>query len=264
MGFNKTNLEDETQVTSNDKNVIFEPKSHTYYYNEQPLLSVTQFIKKYSKTFNPLFPSIAKSKKNVREKIGISDAKQLRKYWRLNGERSSNLGTAAHIFAEMYMLDKKSVIKTGYDRAVIKAIKWLKNHNLEIVSQEEVLYNTDYMLAGSCDLTLRNIKTGEFAIGDWKTTEDMYKNYNKLYEPFNNFTDAAINKYSIQLDIYAILHHYHIPEPNRYVIQLLASGDFNIYHPKSPDKKFQLPFTMDKTKKAISTYIKENKPLNSN
>ena len=257
MAFKKVKDEEE-MIMSDDKNVIFDPITHTYYYEEQPLLSVTQFIKKHTKPFNPLFPSIAKSKKNNKEKSGITDPIKLRKYWRLNAERSTNLGNSAHIFAEMYMMDKNTVVKTGYDKAVIKAIQWLKEHNLEIVSQEEVLYNTNYMLAGSCDLTLKNTKTGEYAVGDWKSTEDMHKNYNKLYAPFNTLTDAAINKYSIQLDIYATLHHYHIPESNRYVIQLFPNGDFNIYHPKAKKKEFQLPFTMDKTKKAIAEYVKSH------
>ncbi len=258
MAYNK-NVDKELQTKSKDNRVVFDPIEHTYKYDGKHLLSVTQFIKLYSKDFNPLFPSISKSKKNKTLKTGITDAKVLRKYWRLNAERSTNLGNSAHIFAEMYMMDKNVKIKTGYDKAVIAAIKWLHDHDLEIVSQEEIVYNTNYILAGSCDLTLRNKKTGEYAIGDWKTTEDLFKTYNKLLNPFHKFTDAAINKYSIQLDIYSILHNYHIPETNRYIIQLFPTGDFSIYYPKSKSKKHRLPYTLKETKKAIAMYIKQNK-----
>jgi len=262
MAFDKTLLQEEQQIKSKDNRVIFDETTHTYYYNGQPLISTTQFIKTFVKEFDPLFPSINKSKKNKVEKIGISDPKLLRKYWRLSGERSSTLGTTTHTFAEMYKLDKTTKPKTGYEKAVIKAMQWLEEQGWEIVIQEEVVYNTNYLIAGSIDLKLRHKVTGEWGIGDWKITDDMHKSYNKMFSPFDKLNDSALNKYSVQLDIYSMLSDQLIAEYNRFIIQLHDNGDFTVYHPKQKDKKLQLPFTMDLSKKALAEYIKKTKPLN--
>lgn len=259
MAFTPQKINPEEEITTSlDRKVVFDPIKHKYYYGEDTLLSVTQFIKKFTKPFNALFPSIAKSKKNLRMKTGITNPIKLRKYWRLNSERASNLGTSAHVFAEMYVMDRTTKPITGYDHAAIKAIHWLEQ-KFEFISQEEVLYNTNYLLAGSCDLIMKDRKTGEYAAGDWKTTVDMFKTYNKLLTPFDNLKDSAINKYSIQLDTYSLLANQYIPEPNRYVIQLLPSGEFNVFYPGHPDKLYQLPYTLDKTKEAISIHIKQHK-----
>ena len=244
------------EITSRDGKLVFDPITHSYMYNGEHLRSVTQFIKTLHKPFDPLFASINKSKKNSEHKTGITNAKLLRKYWRLKGEYSSSIGTATHVFAEMYQLDNTLQPRTGYEKAVIKAFKKL-DEKWEIISQEEIVYSLEYMIAGSIDLILRNKKTKEYAIADWKTTEDMHRSFGKLYKPFN-IDNSPLNKYSIQLDIYSLLAPYRIPETNRIIIQLKSDGNVEYYTPKSRKKENKLPYTIDKTKKALITYKKEN------
>lgn len=260
MAFKKPEVEDDI-IGSKDGRVIFEPATHTYYYNKQPLISVTQFIKMHTKPFDTLFSSINKAKKNKTDKHGIHDPKILRKYWRLQAERSTNYGTAAHAYSEMYMLDRNSKPKTGFDMAVKNAIIFLEKE-FDIIEQEEIVYNTNYMIAGSIDLKLKHKKTGEIYIGDWKITEDMNKSYNKLEKPFELLNDSALNKYSIQLDLYIMLSSQLISELNKRIIQLHDNGDFTIYSPTAEDENYKIPFTMDKTRKAVKIYMQENKPLN--
>jgi len=253
MGFKKpTKVKLESDDMSLDKKVLFDEVTHTYYYKNTKLLSTTQFIKQFTKPFNPLFPSIAKAKKNAKEKTGIVDAKTLRKIWKLSGSRASHLGTAVHEFAELYVLDPNTQIKTKYDEGIVKAINKLRE-DWDIIHQELIVYSAKYMVAGSIDLILRHKKTKEYAIGDWKTTVDLKKYYNTMDEPFK-IHDSALNKYSIQLDIYSILAPYHIPETNRIVIQISWDGDVEFFTPTSRKKSNQLPFTLDKTMTALKEY----------
>jgi len=241
---------------SKDKKVEFDPIPHTYTYEGNHLTSVTQFIKGFTKPFNPLFASNTKSKKNIKEKKGITNPIILRKYWRIQGERASSNGTAAHAFAELYILDRTTKPQTGYEKAIVKAIKKLEE-NWKIVSQEEIVYNTEYMLAGSIDLILQHKVTKEYALGDWKTTQDMHKGYGKLSKPFN-IKNKALNKNSIQLDIYSELYHKPIPKNNRIIIQIKSDGTFEFYTPLSIKKENKLPYTADLTKKALIEYKLQN------
>ena len=262
MAFNKAQTEEDLDIVcSKDKRVIFDATSHTYLYEGQSLISVTTFIKTFTEPFNSLFPSINKTKSNKTNKTGITDPHLLRKYWKLGAERATNLGTATHAFAEMYILDRNTPIKTGYDRSVVNAITWLEQE-WEIMIQEEIVYNILYGIAGSIDLKLRHKKTKRYGLGDWKVTEDMTKSYNKLKEPFNNLKDSALNKYSIQLDSYSILSNELIDEKDRFIIQLRNNGEFNVYHPTHEKKEFQLPFTLDKTKEAMVHYSKYYNKIN--
>jgi len=247
----------EDEFKSNDGLIIFDEKEHVYYYENKPLISVTQFIKEYTEPFNSLFASNSKVKKNIKNKEGISNPINLRKYWKLGSERSATLGTASHIFAQMYMLDRNTIPKTNYEIAIVNAIKKLEE-NWEIIVQENIVYSLEYMIAGSIDLILKNKTTNEYAVGDWKTTEDLIKYYDMLKEPFN-IHDSALNKYSIQLDIYSILSSYNIPNKNRIIIKLNSDSSFEFYAPNNKNKNTILPYTLDKTKMALDIYKQQNK-----
>ena len=113
------------------------------------------------------------------------------------------------------------------------------------------------MMAGKIDLVLRNKKTREYGIGDWKTTLDMFKGYGKLYEPFK-IDNIPLNKYSIQLDTYSELINKRIPEKNRIIIKLNYDGTFEFYTPTSRKKANKLPYTAPLTKQALIKYKKQN------
>lgn len=254
MGFKRPK---NVEASSKDNKVVFDDKQHAYTYNNQRLISVTQFIESFVPSFQSIYASINKAKKNIKVKHGITDAVKLRKYWKLYGERASNLGTATHVFAELYILDRNTEPKTKYEEGIIKAINKLEE-DWEIIAQEEILYSEGFMIAGTADLKLKNKKTKEYGIGDWKTTTDMHKSYNMMEEPFN-IKDSAVNRYSIQLDIYSIISKERIPEKNRIVIKVNEFGDCEFFTPYAKDKEHELPFTLDKTMKALTEYRHQNK-----
>lgn len=255
---------EEELIKSRDEKVTFDEKSHIYYYNNKKLISVTQFIKLYTPHFDSIYASNSKSKKNREKNLENKDNKkeitnpiELRKFWRLLAERSTNLGTAAHIFSQLYVMDRTVKPKSKYDEAVLKAINDLEKY-WDIILQEDIVYNVEYMLAGSIDLILKHKKTGEYWIADWKTTEDMNKGYGKLLKPFNSLINNALSKYSVQLDLYSFMCNYYIPEPNKLIIQLKSDGSFQYYSRNNKDENFNIPYTYDKTKEALEDYKNKN------
>lgn len=64
-----------------------------------------------------------------------------------------------------------------------------------------------YNLAGTIDKLF--LYDGKLIIGDWKTNKEIKTDndwcFNKLLSPFDNIKENELNKYSLQLSIYAIL-----------------------------------------------------------
>jgi len=230
----------------------FNSKTHRYTVDGHELTSVTKLISQYTQPFNAIFASNAKAKKNKRDNTGITDPILLRKYWKLNGEYRSTLGTATHLFSELYMLDRSITPSNGSEKAVIAAIKELEKEFI-IIGQEEQVFDTELLLAGTIDLILEHKKTKQLYIGDWKTTKDMYKTYNKLYSPIN-LQNSPLVKYSIQANIYCMLKS--CPLNNKLIIQLNDDETFKIFY------NTDIPNT-DKETKAIleerRKYVSNNK-----
>jgi len=235
--------------------LVFNQALHKYYFEGKELLSVTNFIKTFDKEFNPLFASIGVAKSNTKKKKGITDARGIRKLWRLHGERKRCIGTAAHAFAEMRIMDRTVEPITGYDKAVIKALEALSK-NWDIVGAEQRVYSTTSYLAGTYDLKLKHKTTGVFAMVDWKVTEDMFKGYNKLKGVFKDLKATALVKYFIQLNIYALLDKDIINEDKLFVIQLKNDGTFNAYTIKDIARSVR-----DDVVKVIKSRVVDNHPL---
>ncbi|GIU70155.1 MAG: hypothetical protein KatS3mg002_1391 [Candidatus Woesearchaeota archaeon] len=86
-------------------------------------------------------------------------------------------------------------------------VDFIKNLPLryEILIQEFPLYNSEY--AGTPDMILLNKFTENIVILDWKTGNNLLKNYKntKLKSPFQNYVDCPLHRYSIQLSLYKML-----------------------------------------------------------
>lgn len=234
-----------TDTYINGEYLVFDEKLHKYSCGAQELMSVTTLISKFEIPFDPLFPSINSCKRNERIKSGILDPKLLRKYWRLKGERAAKLGTATHIFAELYILDRNTEPTNKSEEAVIKAINELEE-TYEIIEQEKMVFDINILIAGQIDLVLKHKITGKIYLGDWKTTADLYKSYDKLKAPYN-IKNSALNRYSIQLDMYSVLNK---TDPNNVlIIQIKTDGNYVIF------TKDELPDTFPNTTKVIKEII---------
>lgn len=220
-----------------DKDIVFDERLHKYFHEGRELSNVTSWIsEQFVPEFNALFASINKAKKNKSEGAQITNPGLLRQYWRLQGDRAASLGTAAHIFAQMYHLNRDTRPEMGYDSAVINAYESLTK-KWEIVELEKRVYSLDYMIAGTADGVIRNKETGEIGLFDWKTTSDMHKSYNKMINEMKGVPASALNKYSLQLQMYNVLGGFGASHGNLFVIQLMNDGTFKVYSSKSKDKE---------------------------
>lgn len=225
-----------TNGISKAKDITFDSKLHKYYYDNKELTSVTTWLSEhFVPEFNALYASINKAKKNKAEHLTITNPMTLRKYWRLQGERASLLGSSTHAFVELYHLDKSTCAETGYEKAAIAAYdnicaKW------DIIDVEKIVWSTDFMLAGCVDMILCHKETGEKGLLDWKTTTDMHKSYNNMLNEMKGVKASALNKYALQLEVYDVLGEIGASHTNRFVVQLKNDGTYKVYSAKSKNE----------------------------
>lgn len=219
------------------KKLIFDERLHKYTYDNVELESVTKWIGEYfcvpfKEGDKHIYISNAITNKNKASKQGITNPEELRKYWQLNAERTSSNGTACHAFVQMVHIDKRYGIetepKTGYEIAIKKAYEALTK-KWDIVELERQVYSVEYKLAGHVDVIMQNKITKEYGILDWKTIEDMTKSHGNMRNEMKGIDDNALNKVSIQLDVYSVLSGLDIPVKNRFVTQLLPEGESVVY-----------------------------------
>ena len=91
------------------------------------------------------------------------------------------------------------------------------------------MFSEELGIAGTADIILYNTKTNKFILADYKTNEDLFKNFKgkKLLAPFDNLLENSFNKYQLQLSMYQLLFEqcgYEIE--SRRVIWLKPDGSF--------------------------------------
>jgi hypothetical protein len=176
----------------------FNEKRHIYTVNGKRLTSVSKAIKKYYKPFE-----LERMARIVAKARGVSAA-EIKREWNDKKEAACNRGNAAHLFGENYREGMKP--RTGLEKAVVKFWDDVPNHII-LVYSELKMFLEELGLAGTGDIILYNLATNKFIIADYKTNEDLFKNYKgkKMIGPFSHLLDNNFNKYQIQLSFYQIL-----------------------------------------------------------
>jgi len=191
----------------------YDNKSHTYTLNGIKLLSGTELISKYVKPVDFSVISEMSANKNKREGKSLSDAKDIRRYWRMLGEHASSLGTAGHAFCLLYWLNKDTKPVTVLDHNAKKMMDNLMQ-KFEIVEMELPRGNKRHCIGYTIDVLLRDKISGEMVLADFKFsskfTNEQYKALkgrpaSLMLAPFNEFRDIAFDKGSIQLELYSQL-----------------------------------------------------------
>lgn len=198
------------------RNLEFYEDDHIYVFNGKVLNSATSSISEYVEPFDD---SIAK---HVAFSRGISEEEVLEE-WKNKKDKAASEGTQVHLWAETYCMFKAGDIDVDFkqfnkdfcanatSKAVIRKAQQAKifidsipDHYQFI--QAELKLNND-KIGGTIDLLLYNELTGCLDLCDYKTNADLYKNYNgkKLLGKFDDLLDMPVNKYAIQLSIYANL-----------------------------------------------------------
>ena len=180
------------------KELQFDAQKHSYEVRGKPLTSVSKTIHKYVEKVD--FDKIAGF---IAKKRGITKAEVLAE-WNAKKVASCQQGTSAHTFGENYNGIQKPT--NGFEEAIVKFWDNIPDY-IEPFLFELQMFSETLGIAGTSDIILFNKKTGKFIIADYKTNEDLFKNYKgkTLLEPFNNLLDSPYNKYQLQLSMYQLL-----------------------------------------------------------
>lgn len=180
------------------KELQFDAQKHSYEVRGKPLTSVSKTIHKYVEKVD--FDKIAGF---VAKKRGITKAEVLAE-WEAKKIASCNQGTLVHTFGENYNGMQKPT--NGFEEAIVKFWDNIPDY-IEPFLFELQMFSETLGIAGTSDIILFNNKTGKFIIADYKTNEDLFKNYKgkTLLAPFEDLLDSPYNKYQLQLSMYQLL-----------------------------------------------------------
>jgi len=204
----------------------FNDEHHQYSINGKRIkFSVSGLIKKFVKPFDSkrISKIVARARK-VPQKVIIKE-------WNTKRDRACRRGTEVHLFGELYPFNKQLEPKNGYEEAVVKFWNDLPSYVIPVFVELQ-MYHKEYMFAGTADIILYNTKTGNYIIGDYKTNEDLFKNYKgkKMVDPFGFLLDNSFNKYQLQLSFYQILfEQLDLKVSSRKIIWLLSNGEYKLY-----------------------------------
>lgn len=180
------------------KELQFDAQKHSYEVRGKPLTSVSKTIHKYVEKVD--FDKIAGF---IAKKRGITKVEVLAE-WNAKKIASCQQGTLVHTFGENYFKGKEPT--NGFEEAIVKFWDNIPDY-IEPFLFELQMFSETLGIAGTSDIILFNRKTGKFIIADYKTNEDLFKNYKgkTLLKPFNNLLDSPYNKYQLQLSMYQLL-----------------------------------------------------------
>lgn len=197
-----------------DVSIQFDPISHSYLYNDQPLMSASGFVKKYT----PEFDRLGLSKKYSAVWEVTQD--ELLNLWDNNGKVSAGFGTAIHAVLEHYFKNREMGVKI-LSKSKKKVNPALPNHpflqklilELEQLDteqgtelQEVLVSNVEKGYCGLVDkLKILDVQKKLCRVQDYKITYDISKNGEKLLAPFNELSPTKLSKYQLQLSFYANL-----------------------------------------------------------
>lgn len=197
----------------------FNEEEHTYIVDTKKKKSVSKWVETFVEhtDFDAIAQGIADYKGVTKEEIQAP--------WIKKNEESIIKGHRVHAFAEGDMVNPE----LPQEFAVVKFHKELDFRRYGVVCKELKMYHQDHSLAGTCDLLLYDCWQNKFIIADYKTNEDLFKNYKgkTLVDPFEYLLDTPYNHYQIQLSFYQLLvEQTGIEVSERWVIWLKDDGDY--------------------------------------
>ena len=194
-------------------NITFDEQSHTYQVdNKRAGISVTTLIHEYSQNFD---------EQATAERVAIKQNKSVQQIldeWHDKRDYACLKGNEIHLFAQglwkqqEYITDytkveSRFVEQLKVDLEILKpqAIAFYEEYHemLELVKDEQYIYDDDYDIAGSIDLLCKNKYTDRYVIVDFKSNDNFYKKaYGDMKVPLHNLEDSNLSHYSLQLEIY--------------------------------------------------------------
>lgn len=180
------------------------------------------------------------------EQRGAPSHQGLIELWDQNGLQARTAGTLLHLLLENLANDQgdrnPALLrdlpdeKKNYEATVLPF--WTRFCNkYEPYRAEWRVYDQDLRVAGTIDLVVKDRETGEFMIVDWKRSKGVssYSRDNTyMSAPLNHMSDANLNHYSVQLNLYMwiLRNHYDIPVSRAMLI---------VFHPPSYKRIREIP-----------------------
>jgi ABC-type transport system substrate-binding protein len=219
------NIEDLIEkINLSFKDLEFEEKRHLYKANGKLLTSTSNMIKQFVPEFNEKEVAASYAKKNG---IKVNDVLL---EWKTKRDKATTNGTKVHLFAEKYIEDNSIIPTCRQEEAVKKFINdYIHSGKYSVITTELQMYSSKYKYAGTADLPLLDNETGDVIIADYKTNENLDKQYGYLLEPFAYTPNTPYSKYQIQLSYYQILLEQIVSNPiKRMIVWLKRDSNYEI------------------------------------
>ncbi|MDN5355786.1 MAG: hypothetical protein PWQ43_728 [Rikenellaceae bacterium] len=191
------------------KGVSFDEASHTYYYKNRTLTSVTTAV---SNCF-PRFNRGGVVSRELALKRGITP-KQVESEWRAKAD----LGSEVHRLCERFVLaelpdrDSYSSLASEYFDKVM-AFTYNKLDFDNVLFTEFPVYDGKYSIAGTCDLLIYDPVNDCIDIYDWKTNDVIQAPGVKFgkygFDRLSGIPDTNYWHYALQLSIYKYILSQH-------------------------------------------------------
>ena len=192
-----------------ENKIRFYKGTHTYRLGKSKLESVTTFVNKHFPPFE--------AKKIARMLAGFWTNKQKKRgvrYWLKEWKLAAQHGTDVHWLMEQEIKDKVPESINSFEERTrnkyIQGCLWLEKFDENeydefIQAPELIMYDEELGLAGTIDLAVFSGK--KVTLIDWKTNKKISKDcYGKKgYKVLKDMDASNINKYSLQLTMYAYM-----------------------------------------------------------
>jgi hypothetical protein len=170
--------------------------------------SVTSLTKQFVEPFDAV---------GISAMVAARDGKtpeQVRAEWKAKSEVACTVGTRIHEFAEYLFSGGSRGLRhqpvsereSGSQKAVASIYRDLiESGRYSVVGCEIIVFCPLRRVAGTIDLALRHVETGEVWLIDWKTNETIKREGYRgkcMQMPFDKVQDCDYEKYSLQLATY--------------------------------------------------------------
>lgn len=206
-----------------DKEIHFEPATHTYTCNNQIFKSVTTIIEEYFEPFDKDYWAEKKA-----PLLGITP-EALKEQWAKKGEIARSLGTQMHEKIERFYLGLPNDDDETYDLFKLFA----NYYTLVPFRTEWAIFDEESKVAGTLDFL--EFKDGIYNIYDWKRSNKIVINgqvckKNRIgkfaLEPISHIPDTTFWHYALQVSMYRFIleKNYNIS---------ISSGHLAVFHPEN-------------------------------
>lgn len=210
------------------KDLLFEEQSHSYYLSDKSKklkYSVSGLIKKFTPEFDTQSKSLGTAIKTGKTQ------QQVLQEWEDKKNKACDLGSITHIFGENYMFNRTLQPSSKFEEAIVSFWQNLPSYVIPVFSELQ-MYCKKHLFAGTADIILYNKLSKTFILADYKTNEDLFKNFKgeKLLGQFSHLLNNNFNKYQIQLSFYEYLFNQTGFEvSSRKIVWLKPDGKFELY-----------------------------------